>query len=157
MRHADDKKSYPSHLTTLSINIGSTLSKSIPCINKSDLGSMGDIVMESIYLQPVTCEEISKLFVGLKNTAFGLDGIGAISFKISSRFITQPLALLCNESTTKGVFPNQLKLTNFIPLYKADDQMLFSYYQTVSLLCGISQVIEKVMYTGLLDFLENSK
>ena len=42
---------------------------------------MGDIVMESLYLQPVTCEEISKLFVGLKNTAFGLDGIGAISFK----------------------------------------------------------------------------
>ena len=37
------------------INIGPTLAKSIPFIDKSPLNSMGDRILESLYLQPVTC------------------------------------------------------------------------------------------------------
>ena len=118
---------------------------------------MGDMIMESIYLQPVTCDKISKLLVDLKNTACGWDDIGAMFLKLSSQFITQPLAFICNQSLTEGVFPNQLKLDNFIPLYKADAPMLFNHYRPVSLLCILSKVFEKVMYTRLLDFLENFK
>ena len=107
--------------------------------------------MESIYLQPV----ISKLLVDLKNTAFGLDGIGAMFLKkLSSQFITQPLAFICIQSLTEDVFPNQLKLANIIPLYKADNRMLFNHYRPVSPLCVLSKVFERVMYTRLF-FLEN--
>ena len=35
--------------------------------------------------------------------------------------------------------------------------MLFNHYRPVSLLCVLSKVFEKVMYTRLLDFLENLK
>ena len=77
--------------------------------------------------------------------------------KLSSKFITQPLAFICNQSLTEGVFPNQLKLANVIPLYKADDPMLFNHYRPVFLLCVLSEVFEEVMYTRLLDFLENFK
>ena len=110
--------------------------------------------MESVYLQPVTCEEISKILLDLKNTACGWDEMSASFLRLSSQFITQPLAFICNQSLTEGVFPEQLKLANVIPLYKADDPMLFNHYRPVSLLCVLSKVFEKVMYSRLLDFLE---
>ena len=153
----DDKKLITESFNNFFINIGPTLAKSIPCINKSPLASMGDMVMESIYLQPVTCEEISKILLDLKNTACGWDEMSASFLGLSSQFITQPLAFICNQSLTEGVFPEQLKLANVIPLYKADDPMLFNHYRPVSLLCVLSKVFEKVMYSRLLDFLEKFK
>ena len=74
----DDKEIISKSFNNFFIIIGPTLAKSIPCINKSPLGLMGDIIMESIYLQPV----ISKLLVDLKNTACGWNGIGAMFLKI---------------------------------------------------------------------------
>ena len=76
---------------------------------------MGDMIMEPIYLQPVKCDEISKLLIDLKYTACRWDDIGAMFLKLSSQFITQPLAFICNQSLTEGVLPNQLKLANVIP------------------------------------------
>ena len=131
----DDKEIISESLNNFFINIGPTLVKSIPCINKPPLGSMRDMIMESIYLQPVTCDDISKLLVDLKNTACGYGDIGAMFLKLSYQFITQPLAFICNQSLAEGVFHNQLKLANVIPLYKADDPMLFNHYRLVSLLC----------------------
>ena len=78
-------------------------------------------------------------------------------FKTILQFITQPLAFICNQSLTEGMFHNQLKLANGLQLYKADDPMLFNYYRPVSLLCVLSKIFEKVMYTRLLDCLENFK
>ena len=64
---------------------------------------------------------------------------------------------ICNLSLTEGIFPDQLKLANVIPLYKSDDPMLFNHYRPVSLLCVLSKIFEKVMYSRLLDFLETFK
>ena len=48
-----------------------------------------------------------------------------------------------------------MKLANVIPLYKSDDPMYFNHYRPVSLLCILSKVLEKIMYSRLLEFLEN--
>ena len=44
---------------------------------------MGDMIMESIYLQPVTCDELSKLLVDLENTTCGWDDIHAMFLQLS--------------------------------------------------------------------------
>ena len=36
-----------------------------------------------------------------------------------------------NESLLQGVVPIELKVTNVIPLYKADDPMKLNYYRPV--------------------------
>ena len=153
----DDKKLITESFKNFFINIGPTLAKSFPCLNKSPLASMGDMFMESIYLQPVTCEEIGKILLDLKNTACGWDEMSASFLRLSSQFITQPLAFICNQSLTEGVFPEQLNLAYVIPLYKAEDPMLFNHYRPASLLCVLSKVFEKVMSSRLLDFLEKFK
>ena len=110
----DDQKLITKSFNNFFINIGPTLAKSIPCINEFHLASMGDMVIESIYLQPVTCEEIGKILLDLKNTACGWDEMSASFLKLLSQFITQPFAFICNQSLTEGVFPEQLKLANVI-------------------------------------------
>ena len=45
------------------INIGPTLAKSIPFIDKYPLNSMENRLLESLYLQHVTCEEINNILV----------------------------------------------------------------------------------------------
>ena len=54
----------------------------------------------------------------------------------------------------QGVFPEELKTANVLPLYKADDPMLFNNYRPVSLLTVLSKVFEKIMYNRLLNFLD---
>ena len=49
----------------LFVNVGPTLAKGIPKINKSPLEHMGNGVAESIYLNPVTHEEIKQIIFSL--------------------------------------------------------------------------------------------
>ena len=123
------------------VNIGPTLAKSIPK-NESPLSYMGNRLIESIYLEPVTENEINTLIKAIKDTATGFDNMNSMSLKISSETLIKPLTHICNLSLTQGIFPSQLKIANAIPLYKSDDPMLFNNYRPVSLLCVLSKVFE---------------
>ena len=115
---------------------------------------LNDAIQETIFLEPVTLEEIRAIVSSLKNNATGFDEINAEYLKMSMAFIANPLVYICNMSFSEGVFPTQLKIANVVPLYKCDDPMLFNHYQPVSLLCILSKVFEKVMYNRLIKFLE---
>ena len=136
------------------INIGPTLAKSIPHVNKSPLSYLGNRLTESIYLAPVSENEIGQLIKSLKDTAAGFDDLNAMCLKISSQFLVKPLTHICNLSLSQGIFPEQLKIANVIPLYKSDDSMLFNNYRPVSVLCVVSKIFENIMYNRVTTFLE---
>ena len=68
----------------LFVNIGPTLAKSIPKVNKSPLSYMGNRLTESIYLIPVTEKEINTLISASKDTATGFDDMISMSLRASS-------------------------------------------------------------------------
>ena len=80
------------------INIGPTLAKSIPRINKSPLSYLGNRLTETIYLAPVNEKEIGQLIKSLKDTAAGFDDLNSMCPKISSQFLVKPLTHICNLS-----------------------------------------------------------
>ena len=90
----------------------------------------------------------------LKNGAPGPDEINVMSLKMVSSFIIEPLTYICNLSLTQGVFPDELKLANVLPLYKNEDPYVFNNYRPVSLLNVLSKVFEKVMCNRLIEILE---
>ena len=75
----------------LFVNIGPTLAKSIPKINESPLSYIGNRLIESTYLEPVTENEISTLIKALKDTETGFDNMNSMSLKISSETLVKPL------------------------------------------------------------------
>ena len=149
-----DNKLISNKFNDFFINIGPTLAKSIPRINKSPLSYLGNRLTESIYFASVNEKEIGQLIKSLKDTAAGFDDLNSMCLKISSQFLVKPLTHICNLSLSQGIFPEQLKIANVIPLYKSDDSMLFNNYRPVSILCALSKIFEKIMYNKVTAFLE---
>ena len=64
--------------------------------------------------------------MSLKNGAPGYDEIKSDISKLSLQNIGGPLAHMCNMSLIQGIFPQELKLANVLPLYKSGDPQLFN-------------------------------
>ena len=116
---------------------------------------MGDPIGNSIFLSDVTFEEMNNFISSLKNGAAGWDEFTPQMIKEIRSSINSPLVHICNLSLQQGLFPNELKIANVLPLFKACDPCVFNNYRPVSLLCVLSKVYEKMMYNRLIIFLEN--
>ena len=139
------------------INVGPSLSKQIPPQNSSPDDYIKTKAVYSLYLEPVTESEITKLVTSLKSAAPGYDNLRSSILKLSLPFICTPLTYLSNLSLQEGVFPDELKIANVIPLFKCENPELFNNYRPVSLLCSVSKVFEKIMYNRLRSFLDEHK
>ena len=129
----------------------------IPKQNLNPLQYMGHPVPHTIFLSPVTHAEINQIIMGLKNGAVGYDEITAVTLQLVSLHIIEPLMYICNLSLNQGIFPTEMKLANVIPLYEANNPDVFNNYRPVSLLCTLSKVLERVMYSRLIEYLETFK
>ena len=139
------------------INIGPTLANKIPKQTRNHSFYLGEKIVNTIFLSTVTVDEIDDIFRSLRNSAPGHDELTAEILKLGLQYMRQPLLYVLNLSLAQGVFPNELKIANVIPLFKAEDPMKFNNYRPVSLLCILSKVFEKVMYSRLVHFLESFK
>ena len=139
------------------INIGPTLAYKIPKQSKIPESYLGSRIENSVLLAPVTLTEIDDTFKTLRRCAPGYDELTTDIISLSLPCINNPLLHIMNQSLLQGVFPNELKVANVIPLYKADDPMKFNNYRSVSLLNILSKIFEKAMYNILTDFLETQK
>ena len=152
-----DKTVIAENFNDFFVNIGNNLAKRIPNVSTPPGRYMGDMISQSLFLDPVTPQEIAEIIKSLKNGAPGYDEINNKILQLSVTPIIGPLSFLCNRSLTEGVFPSELKLANVLPLFKSGESMLFNNYRPVSLLCTLSKVFEKIMYSRLLNFLDYHK
>ena len=111
----------------------------------------------SLYLEPVTEQEIYKIVSSLKNSSPGYDNLSPSILQLSLPLICPLLTHICNLSLSEGIFPDELKLANVIPIFKSGDHETFNNYRPVSILCTISKVFEKIMYSRLLNYLDHYK
>ena len=58
-----------------------------------------------------------------------------------------------NLSITHGVVPGEMKLAKVKPLFKSSDPMVFTNYRPVSVLPVFSKILENLMYSRLLSFI----
>ena len=119
------KQEISNHFNNFFINIGPTLAAKVPGPVCNYRVFLPDENPNSIFLNPTSGDEILKIIQSFKNGATGLDGFDATSLKSISQFVATPLAYLCNLSLTEGVFPQELKYTKVIPIYKSSDPMIF--------------------------------
>ena len=139
------------------MNIGNSLSRGIPVVNTSPTEYMGEKLLCFIFLEPVVPQELDEIIKSLKSVAPGSDGITVQIFKTIHQSINGPVCYLCNRSLTEGVFPDELKFANVLPLFKSGDPLLFNNFRPVSLLFVLSKVFEKAMYSWVYNFLEQQE
>ena len=109
----------------------------------------------SLVLRETTSVEIEKVIRGMPaKTRYGHDKVSNILLKSISTSISYPLEIMFNQSIYYGVFPEKMKHTEIIPLYKGKEYDLVVNYRPISLLMTMSKVLEKIIYHQLNSYLE---
>ena len=105
---------------------------------------------------PVTDEETSKIIASFKDSSAGWDELKPVIMKNVKHCIAKPLTHICNLSFKTGVFPQQMKTANVVPIYKSGDENMFSNYRPMSVLPVFPKLIERLMYNRLFIFVTNN-
>ena len=139
------------------VNIGSNLASTIPERGPSYKTFLPPINDHSIFLEPTNPDEILKIISKLKDGAPGHDEFKLNDIKSVLNSLIQPLTYVTNLSVSQGIFPDELKKAKIIPLYKANDPMVFNNYRPISLLPLFSKILERIMYNRIIKFINKHK
>ena len=113
---------------------------------------------DSMFLQPANKLEIEKIIKSLdSNKSSDVYSMSPKLLKILSLAISETLSNIFNKSFALGVFPDQMKLATITPIFKGGSKLDVSNYRPVSVLPIISKVLEKLMLTRLIKYLDKSK
>jgi hypothetical protein len=92
---------------------------------------------------------VEKVAKNLKNKlSAGTDDIPDCFKTAHTTF--KEMSNIYNTSLESGIFPDQLKVAEVIPLYKKEDKNYINNYRSIALL-------EKLMYNRLMTFLEGNE
>jgi hypothetical protein len=77
----------------------------------------------NIKLKSLSTKEVEYIIKSLNlKKSTGYDEISTKVLKMSSPFISSPLTHICNKSLSQGIFPDCLKYSEIIPLFKKGDK-----------------------------------
>ncbi|XP_065576373.1 uncharacterized protein LOC136037580 [Artemia franciscana] len=127
------QEAFTSFFASIGNNIASTASLSR---SKLDFRSyLGPSCLKSMFLEPVTEIEITKIVNGLKeSSSSGPDSIPTKVVKSILPSIVVPLTKLVNLSFQYGVFPDPLKRARILVLYKGGTRNDPANYRPISIL-----------------------
>ena len=111
----------------------------------------------SVYMTPTCQTEIVKLIEKLPNKRSSrYDNINNIMLKQLKEVIVKPLTMLFNNSIERGIFQNNMKTAEVVPLHKGGSRQEKNNYRPISLLITISKLLEKLVYKRVYDFLDST-
>jgi hypothetical protein len=113
----------------------------------------------SFRLKMVKEDQVLKIIQSLKNSsATGVDYVDTRTLKLVAGMITPALTHIINLSITTSIFPTIWKWAKVIPLLKSVqlDPILTKSYRPVALLPILSKVMEKVVFSQLVEYLEQN-
>ena len=96
--------------------------------------------------------EIIEIVYQLKESSPGWDSIPASVEKATIQSYIKPLTSLINSSFENGLFPDELKLTKVIPIFKNGDKTDRTNYRPISVLSFFSKIFEKTINNCLIKF-----
>ena len=124
-------------------NIGPNLAGAIRDVNSSVSSFIGDSNLPPVTMKPThpgELESICSMFASGK--APGYDNISMRVIKHPFHLISAPPTKIINLCLQKGIFPDKLKLTKAIPIYKANDPSPFTNHRPISLLSNFSNFLK---------------
>ena len=108
-------------------------------------------------MKAVSEGDVFKVIKGLKNSsATGVDYIDTRTVKLAAEIIAPALTHIINLSIQTSTFPDLWKFAKVIPLLKSasSDPILPKSYRPIALLPILSKVLEKIVFSQLVEYLE---
>lgn len=135
-------------------NVGKHLADSI--VSDRDIFKFGTLkrLDNSIFLSPSTIAEVSSLIQGLNpKKSAGPDNIPISFVKNHHSFFAALLVGVFNEIILTGQFPQCLKIAKVVPILKSGDAKESNNYRPISTLSVLDKIIEKLIASRLVDYL----
>lgn len=150
-----NKIEFSNKINDFFVTIGQQMAEQIPsnkmCVSKAKVNSVFQFV-------PVTEKKITKIIQLLKNTqSTGDDLIQASIFKDNAAIIAPEFKTIVNTSFQQGLFPDNLKITKVIPIFKGGETANLNNYRPINLLPFGDKIIEFEVNEQITEYLETHK
>jgi len=86
-----------------------------------------------------------------------LDGISSHLIKFLNTTISVPLAHIFNLSLTTGIYPDRLKKSRIVPIFKGGDPYSCDNYRPISIVSTLAKILDKIVATKLYNHLDINK
>ena len=137
------------------VNVGPETEKTVPKVpNKSPSQFLKNRNQLDFIIAHISANEIVDIIAALPKKSIGPHSIPINFLKIVADIVAIPLCRIINLSFSKGIFPEMLKISKVIALFKAGSAEELNNYRPISLLPIFDKIIEKVMHKQLYTFLE---
>ena len=94
----------------------------------------------------ISTETIKKKLDNLKiDKSPGPDNIHPRILRELSNILSEPLSIICNNSFTNSVCPDEWRCANVIALFKKGDNKYAGNYRPNSLTCIVCKVLETIV------------
>ena len=111
------------------VTIASDVDSKIIHTNTSYKVYLQDSVLNSFFLKPATKKEVISVINEMKtNKSTGANGITTHILKISNQIICKSLTYLINLYFSNGIFPDLLKTSNVIHVFKREGNQDYNNY-----------------------------
>ena len=136
-------------------NIAPKLNRSLPDSDIDPLSYLRGNFVDSMGV-PVVNEATTAMTIrSLKNKKNNINEIPVELIKENADHIAKPMTKLFNNSIRSGVFPQCLKYSTVIPLYKSGPKSDPGNYRPISLMSTFSKIFESLMKRILTEYLES--
>ena len=144
-------------LNNFFVNVGPNTEKDIP-INpmiKPDK-YLNNKIQTNFLIAHISNEEILDIIKQLESKSTGPNSIPVNLLKLIPDLILIPLSKIISNSFSSGTFPDALKISKVIPIYKGGSTIELNNYRPISLLSIFDKIIEKLMHKRLYSFLNDN-
>ena len=154
-RKITDKQEIANHFNNFFSNLGANLTPDIPISNKNFREFLPPRIEDTIFVPPLTLQKTFELITSIKPKES--QDFFDVSMKLLCRTagpITAPLQYIYNLSISTGVFPDLMKISKVVLVYKSGPISVVEAYRGVSMIASFSKPLERYLYTSIYDFLD---
>jgi hypothetical protein len=138
-------------------SMGERLTPNIPTTSSNFWDFLPPHATESFFFAPTNPLSVSQHILSIKPKP-SLD-CNEVSMKLLHKVagpVSIPLSHIYNLSVSEGKFPEKMKLSRAIPIFKSGNPSDIDNYRLVVLIDSFSKVFEKIAYENLIKFLNKA-
>ena len=106
---------------------------------------------DMIRLENTSTQEVNKIICSQKpRIPMDMTGYQQKYLKLSAPYIVSSLTYITNKMLSSGTFPDRLKYSEVIPIYKNGNTEDLSNYRAISL--SFSKIMEKILHKRIYQF-----
>ena len=139
------------------MTIASDIDSKIIRTNTSYKDYLQGSVLNSFFLKPASEKEVISVINEMKtNKSTGPNSIPTQILKIKNQIICKLLTYLINLSFSNRIFPDLLKTSNVVPVFKRGESKDYNNYRPISLISNLGKLMEKIVHARLYSFREKN-